>query len=157
VDAPTETIERRSGRGTIYSAKTEYACVALLELASNHDNPSPQRLKSIAEKHGISHRFLVQILLQLKAAGLVMSTRGASGGYLLSRPPAEIRVADIVNAIDPPAPPPDEPRDRCTSMTLAVQSVWAQVLEAQQQILEATTLDDLVRRAQKDYDIVYQI
>lgn len=154
-----DEIERRSGRGTIFSAKTEYACVALLELAANHDNPTPQRLKAIAEKHGISHRFLVQILLQLKAAGLVQSTRGASGGYQLARSPEMISVADIVNAIDPPGPTraEDDSLDRPSSLTLAVHSVWSQVLDAQRQILEATSLAELVRRAQKDYDIVYQI
>ena len=67
------------------SAKTEYACVAVLELALNYGSGQPLQVRRIAEAHGIPSRFLVQILLQLKAAGLVSSTRGASGGYQLLR------------------------------------------------------------------------
>ena len=81
------------------SAKTEYACIAMLELAANYAGRQPVRVKAIADAHGIPQRFLVQILLQLKGAGLVESVRGASGGYLLSRPAAEISVADVVQQI----------------------------------------------------------
>ena len=62
------------------SAKAEYACLALLELAVRHGQPKPIRLSEVAEKHGLKKPFLVQILLQLKGAGLVASTRGATGG-----------------------------------------------------------------------------
>ncbi|MFM7149831.1 MAG: RrF2 family transcriptional regulator, partial [Gemmataceae bacterium] len=82
------------------SAKAEYACAAMMELAGSHGEPQPLRVKSIAEAQGISARFLVQILLQLKTAGLVASVRGASGGYQLARPPENISLADIIHAID---------------------------------------------------------
>jgi len=62
------------------SATTEYACVAVLELAANYGSGEPVRNRKIAERHDVPSRFLVQILLQLKAAGLVASTRGAAGG-----------------------------------------------------------------------------
>ena len=55
------------------SAKAQYACIAMLELASNYQEPQLLQVKSIAESHGISPRFLVQILLQLKVHGLVRS------------------------------------------------------------------------------------
>src|SRR5437764_10794982 len=84
----------------LFSAKAEYACVAMMELASRHGDPRPVRLTDIADKHGISSRFLVQILLQLKGAGLVNSTRGAAGGYLLARPPETISLYDVVTVID---------------------------------------------------------
>src|SRR6185437_13309615 len=89
------------------SAKAQYACVAMVELACNYGVKTPVHLKSIAENHGISQRFLVQILLQLKGAGLVESTRGAAGGYQLARPPVKISLAEVVHAIDqaPPAAP----------------------------------------------------
>src|SRR5437870_6841115 len=87
------------------SAKAQYACVAMVDLACDYSNPNPVTLKHIAEKHGISQRFLVQILLQLKSAGLVESTRGATGGYLLAKLPSKISLADIVQAIDQPPPP----------------------------------------------------
>ena len=91
------------------SAKAQYACVAMVDLASSHADPNPVHLKHIADRHGISQRFLVQILLQLKGAGLVDSTRGASGGYLLAKAPSLITLADIVHAIDQPPPLPRRP------------------------------------------------
>ena len=63
----------------IVSAKTEYACIAVLELAARHGRGEPVRIRDIADAHGIPSRFLVQILLQLKTAGLVQSVRGAAG------------------------------------------------------------------------------
>jgi Rrf2 family transcriptional regulator, cysteine metabolism repressor len=147
--------EKKQARSSLFSAKTEYACVALLELALHHNDPTPLRLKAISEKHDISHRFLVQILLQLKAAGLVASTRGASGGYHLGRKPDRITIADVVNVIDPPEPARND--DLRTSLARAVHGVWAQILSAQRKILETTTLADLVQRSQAEYDIIYQI
>jgi Rrf2 family protein len=147
--------ERKPARSSLFSAKTEYACVALLELALHHNDPTPLRLKAISEKHGISHRFLVQILLQLKAAGLVASTRGAAGGYHLGRPPERITIADVVNVIDPPEPTRTD--EAHTPLARAVHGVWAQILSAQRKILETTTLADLVQRSQAEYDIIYQI
>src|SRR5438270_7819766 len=82
------------------SAKAEYACVAMLELAANHADAQPVRIKAIADAQGIPQRFLVQILLQLKTAGLVASVRGASGGYQLAKRPDSITLAAVINAID---------------------------------------------------------
>ena len=67
------------------SAKAEYACLAVLALARHKPGEPPMRIREIAEAHGIPERYLVQILLQLKGAGLVTSVRGASGGYRLAR------------------------------------------------------------------------
>src|SRR5881398_3290419 len=83
-----------------FSAKAEYACIAMLELAVRYGDPAPVRLKAIADAHEIPDRFLVQILLQLKGSGLVVSARGAAGGYLLARAPDQISVGDIVSVID---------------------------------------------------------
>jgi len=77
------------------SAKTEYASLAVLELALRQDRDEPVRIREISEAHGVPSRFLVQILLQLKAAGLVTSTRGSAGGYRLARDASEITLADI--------------------------------------------------------------
>src|SRR5258708_29558323 len=82
------------------SAKAEYACVAMLELAASYSEAQPVRIKAIADAQGIPQRFLVQILLQLKTAGLVASVRGAAGGYQLARSPQSISLAAIINAID---------------------------------------------------------
>ena len=84
------------------SAKTEYAAIAVLELARNWTSDEPVRIRSIAAAHGVPSRFLVQILLQLKGAGLVTSTRGAAGGYQLARAPDEITLDDVFRIIEGP-------------------------------------------------------
>ena len=87
------------------SAKAEYACLAIIALASRRMEDPPARIREIAERHGIPERYLVQILLQLKGAGLVNSTRGASGGYRLARPAAEMTLGEVLGAIDGPSEP----------------------------------------------------
>src|SRR5207248_11285617 len=89
-------------RTMLFSVKAEYACIAMLELAARHGDPQPVRLRTIADAHGLKPRFLVQILLQLKGAGLVLTTRGASGGYHLARPPERITLAEVLGVIDRP-------------------------------------------------------
>ena len=155
-------------RTTLFSAKAEYACIAMLELAAQYGDSQPVRLKSIADAHEIPDRFLVQILLQLKGAGLVVSARGAAGGYLLARSPEQITVADIVGVIDrhdrsdrsdgdrkKPAPKIDNMPQ--TTAVQAVRGLWRDVESAQRQILEQTTLADLVRRTQESFALSYNI
>ena len=90
------------------SAKAEYACLAVLALARQNPDDPPVRIREISEAHGIPERYLVQILLQLKGAGLVTSTRGASGGYRLARPASAISLGQVLNAIEGPDAPPRE-------------------------------------------------
>lgn len=82
------------------SAKSQYACLAMLQLAGDSPAGDPVRIRDIAHRHGIPQRFLVQILLQLKRAGLVTSTRGSRGGYRLVRPPRDISLAEVFDAVD---------------------------------------------------------
>ena len=130
----------------VLSAKAEYACLAMLELAARHGDPRPVRLAAIAEKHGIPQRFLVQILLQLKGAGLVASTRGAAGGYQLARPPEEISLADVLGVVDRPDIP--AARGEVTALAAALHAVWDQVTAARQAILRDTSLAQLVEAGQ---------
>ena len=133
----------------LFSAKAEYACVAMLELAARHDNPKPARLADVADKHGIPPRFLVQILLDLKRAGLVASTRGAAGGYMLARSPDEITLFDILHVIDPPEQPVrQDDKLQPTVYVHNVRAVWDRMVEAQQSILRQTTLIELLQQSQ---------
>jgi Rrf2 family protein len=140
------------------SAKAEYACIAMLELAASHGEAQPIRIKAIADIHGIPQRFLVQILLQLKGAGLVASTRGAAGGYQLARPPEQISLAHIINVIDrgsiPRSPAARGPR---SATVQAVQSVWKEIQAEEQRMLEERTLFDLVGRIHNPSGLSYQI
>lgn len=133
----------------LFSAKAEYACVAMLELAARSGDPKPVRLADLAEKHGIPDRFLVQILLDLKRAGLVDSTRGAAGGYALARSPDEITLFDILKVIDPTEQPARQ-NDKLqpTVYVLNVRAIWDKIVEAQQAMLKQTTLADLVARSE---------
>ena len=81
-------------------AKTEYACLAVLELAAWYGSDEAASVRSIADRQGIPSPFLVQILLQLKGAGLVESTRGAAGGYRLVRDPANLSLGEVVTIIE---------------------------------------------------------
>lgn len=139
------------------SAKAEYACVAMIELAAGFADPQPTRVKAIAEAHGISQQFLVQILLQLKTAGLVVSVRGAAGGYQLARSPTEISLADVIHAIDREAMPRSQPGTVASPALAALHSVWKEIQLEEQRRLEEVTLADLVRRSQESTALTYQI
>jgi Rrf2 family protein len=82
------------------SAKADYALRASVELAALGDGHV--KAEAIAQAQSIPLRFLEQILLDLKHAGLVASQRGSEGGYWLARPPAEIALADIIRAVEGP-------------------------------------------------------
>lgn len=141
------------------SAKAEYACVAMLELAANYAEPQPLPIKTIAEAQGIPPYFLVQILLQLKTAHLVVSVRGACGGYQLARPPEEITLADVINAIDErtAAPRSALTKGRRSLAVGVLLGIWHEVQEEEQRALRRVTLAELVRRIQEDHALSYQI
>jgi Rrf2 family cysteine metabolism transcriptional repressor len=144
----------------LLSAKAEYACLAVLELAARHGDPKPVRLADIADKHNIPQRFLVQILLQLKGGGLVASTRGAAGGYQLARPPADISLADVLNVVDRSDPAagggtrPGGRKGDMSPLAASLRGVWEQILRARQDVLERTTLSALV---ESGYGLQYVI
>lgn len=145
------------------SAKAEYACVAMLELAASYSEPQPVRIKAIAEAQGIPPRFLVQILLALKTAGLVASVRGAAGGYQLARPPDSISLASIINAIDAGARNPTlTPRSALTEINRSRASnvllaVWKEIQLEEQKLLDNLTLAELLRRTEQTNALSYQI
>jgi Rrf2 family transcriptional regulator, cysteine metabolism repressor len=126
------------------SAKAEYACLASLELARHRPEDSPLRIREIAEAHGIPERYLVQILLQLKGAGLVVSTRGAAGGYRLARPPQEISLGEVLSAIDGPG---DAPRESHEPAAQALARIWAHVRAAERAVLDQTSLAELAEHS----------
>ncbi len=129
-----------------FTAKTEYACLAMLELAQQFDAQQPVQVRRIAEGHGIPSPFLVQILQDLKRAGLVTSTRGAAGGYRLSRSPLEITLADVLQVVEGNSTP-----TTCTSGTSPLAPVLLDVCDeistARNNRLAAITLAELVARA----------
>lgn len=139
------------------SAKTRYACIAVLELAVRHHEGTPVQIRKIAESHGIPWRFLVQILLQLKNAGLINSTRGASGGYQLAREPNEITLGDVINAVEGHTESPADLIDNPSAATRVLLRVWQSALDAMDATLASTTLADLAEEMHEPPDPMYYI
>lgn len=126
------------------SAKAEYACLAMLALARRRPEDEPLRIREIAESHGIPERYLVQILLQLKGAGLVESIRGAAGGYRLARSAEAISLGEVLTAIDGPEEPPRQPEGPAARV---LASVFRRVRDAEKDILNGTCLARLAESA----------
>ena len=83
------------------STRGDYAARALLSLAL-HTEAAPTSVREIAERTALPQPYLEQILLAVKGAGIVRSKRGVGGGYVLNRDPSEIRLSEIVRAVDGP-------------------------------------------------------
>ena len=141
----------------IVSAKTEYACIAVLELAAHYGSGEPVRIREIAENHGVPSRFLVQILLQLKSAGLVQSIRGAAGGYVLARAPDEITLLDVMTVVDAQLGQTSASTTRSTPTTRALQRTWKEVAAKERELLAAVTFADLVGQLKGAAEEMYYI
>ena len=81
------------------TSKGRYAVMAMADLAKNNFR-QPTSLTEISLRQGISLSFLEQLFLRLKKKNLVISTRGPNGGYLLSKSPEEIKLSNIIDAVD---------------------------------------------------------
>lgn len=127
------------------SAKVEYACMAMLDLAAMERLDRPVQQKRMADRHDIPAQFLVQILQQLKAAGLVVSTRGALGGYQLARSADTITLWDVVAAVQGDADR-DAFQNRSSLAANVLRGVWQNVSVAERAVLQETTLAQLARR-----------
>ena len=128
------------------SAKTDYALRAALELAAAPDE-KPVKGERIATAQAIPLRFLENILMQLRHAGLVESRRGADGGYRLARPAAEVTLADVIRAIDGPLAGVSGARPEMldfTGVAEPMRDVWIAVRASLRGVLERVTLADVV-------------
>jgi len=134
------------------SQKTEYAMRAMIELAvrRSEDEDGLVPARSIADAQHIPLRFLEQQLGTLHKAGLVESFRGAGGGCRLARDPADIRVADVVDAIEGPMYPMtclDAGDHTCFQDShCGLQELWGDVHVAIRQVFERMTIADLAAR-----------
>lgn len=126
------------------TAKAEYACLAMLELAARYDDPRPVRLAEMADKHAIPQRFLVQILLQMKTAGLLRTTRGSAGGYQLAKRPEAITLADIFRVLARMDEPEDATAAARSALAAGLQKVWKGLADVRAEYLTRFTLRDLL-------------
>jgi Rrf2 family protein len=137
------------------STRGDYACRALLSLTMHCDESGPTSVRDIAERTGLPQPYLEQILLALKGAGLVRSKRGVGGGYVLARTPEEIRLSEIVSAVDGPIAVGDfgEPHQdgACDHEGQCVLlAIWKQAGEHMRHHLDGYTLASIAEVARGD-------
>src|SRR6185295_16927802 len=126
------------------SAKTEYACLAMLELSAHYGSGEPVRIRAIAQQHGIPSRFLVQILLQLKGAGFVASTRGASGGYQLIKSPDDISLGEVMTVIEGQESESAGAVAGKTPTARVLNDTWREIAQVEHDALYGVTFGELV-------------
>jgi Rrf2 family protein len=142
------------------SCKTEYALLALLELAIRYNEGEPLQIRQIAAQQNIPDRYLEQLLATLRRSGLVRSQRGAKGGYLLAREPRKITLFDIVSCLDGlEAQESEQETARATLENAVIGDIWREVRQAVNLVLQQHTLQDLCekRDARRQLDIMYYI
>ncbi len=139
------------------SAKTEYGCLAMIDLGQRYASGEATRVGEMAQRHGMPAGFLVQILLQLKAAGLVRSSRGAGGGYRLARAPESITLQQIVEAIEGPAEGAVSHARRSSAGAAVLAATWEELRSLQQSYLAEVTLAALVERLEATPAEMYYI
>lgn len=127
------------------SQKLEYACRALVQLARQHDIKTLTRLEQLAKREAVSANFLVQILNDLRRAGLIESRRGKSGGYLLAMPPEEITLRQVVGAVEPGLLQSTVSAEGESGG--GVRQAWEGVSKALCNALDATTIADIAQQS----------
>jgi len=135
------------------STKGEYGVRAMFDIAQRHGE-GPISLKSIAERQEISEHYLEQLIAGLRKAGLVKSTRGAQGGYILAREPDEIKVGDIIRVLEGPIAPVDcvceeEPEKCARAETCVTRGIWEKLRDSISSVLDAISLADMVKEAEE--------
>jgi cysteine desulfurase len=131
------------------STKGRYGVKAMVDLAINYGG-EPVSIKSIAERQSVSEYYLEQLFGQLRKSGLIKSVRGALGGYVLSKPPAEIRIYDIIDILEGSVEISEcVDETTCTNIsTCATRLLWIKIKNSIDNVLKSTTLEDIVF----DYD-----
>ncbi len=129
------------------STRSRYGVRMMADLADNYGK-TPVFLKDIAKREDISEKYLSIIVIPLRAAGLIQSTRGAYGGYVLARPPEEITVGDIFDAVEGKICLVDcvkNPQDCSRASTCPTRDVWSVLSDRIRDTLGSITMADLVK------------
>jgi Rrf2 family protein len=127
------------------SAKVDYAVRALCTLADNDGHPVTA--EALAQRQGLPSKFLESILNDMRRAGLLVSQRGAEGGYRLSRPADSITVAEVIRPLDGPLAEVRGLRPEATTYqgpAEHLQDVWVAVRASLRAVLEQVTIADIV-------------
>jgi Rrf2 family cysteine metabolism transcriptional repressor len=130
------------------STKGRYGVKAMFDLALNSGG-DPLPLKTIAERQEISEPYLEQLMSALRKSGLVVSVRGAQGGYLLAYPPNEITVGDIIRTLEGPMAPVDcviegEPAQCSRAECCVTRGIWEKIRDSINSVIDGITLQDML-------------
>ena len=128
------------------STRTRYGIRATVELAL-HFNQGPLQLRIMAERQGISVKYLEQLVAVLRSGGIVRSMRGARGGYLLAKAPDQVRVSDVFHCLEGEVATTEcvASKDLCSRADDCVtRQLWVDVEAAVNNVLESVTLQDLI-------------
>jgi Rrf2 family protein len=132
-------------------AQEEYGLRCLLQVAQ-HGGPDPLSIQAVAEREGLSPEYSAKLMRALRQAGLVQSTRGAAGGYRLSRPADRITVWEVIQALGGPIysdafcdSHPGLRRDCVHTTGCSIRGLWLSVESAVRGVLEKVTLAELAR------------
>lgn len=137
------------------STRSRYGLRAMVELASISGGGCVA-LKTIAQKHGMSEYYLEQLIAPLKKAGLVISVRGAQGGYRLSHSASEITAGDVLRVLEGSLSPVDCLEDQsavCASASCdncRTKTVWARLHAGMSEVLDTITLSELAAEPEQD-------
>lgn len=135
------------------STKGRYGTRLMLNLALHYPESSPARsLKEVAEEEDISIRYLEQIIIPLRDHRLVKSQRGAGGGYTLSRPPAAIKLSEVLQAVEGNCCLVEcvDDRNHCPrSSYCAAHEIWKEGTAVMKNYFDSVSLQDMVRIAEK--------
>ncbi len=134
------------------SAKIDYACKALLELAKHWPKSVPVAISAIARNQRIPIKFLTHILIQLKTMGLVESTRGQRGGYLLIKSPKEISLEDIVSGFSEARFISRTAPSRSKSSSV-LDGVWRDAEEVFLSYISKVTFEEILNRERKQGNV----
>lgn len=129
------------------SSRIEYALLALLELASRQHKGAPLTVNEIAACQAIPERYLDQILTHLRRSGILISQRGAKGGYLLAKEPWQITLLEVVASVE--GGHSAKEGDIADSQTLektVVVEIWQRAKKSTESILASYTLQDLCQQ-----------
>ena len=127
------------------STKGRYGVKAVVELAANYGS-EPMSIKKISESENISEYYLEQLFSSLRKADLVKSIRGAQGGYVLSREPKDITIAEVMYVLEGPVEISDCIDDGACNNTssCATRLLWSKIKNSIDDVMESITLQDIV-------------
>ncbi len=134
------------------STRVRYATRALAELAAMCAD-GPTRVETLAERVGVSDRYLAKILQDLRRTGFVRSVRGARGGYVLLKDPSQTSVLELWEALEGPIHPVGclQDPDSCGKVeTCSTRQVWLRVQKGVQEALGASTIAELSEGCEED-------